>query len=487
MIKKKMMQTCLSLLLACSLVLCPASGVLAANEPEGQVQETSVESLSEGLEEDLDGSMENEIEANSEDGLVSDNEAGAVDGSVADDASEKEEETNTEIQTNAETKTDAENPEETPYSELLSDENLVLVTVEQNGGPATEETAMETVEELSDTELDALEVYIEEQGYEVTKAAMLAAAPTVEIRTITFNMNGFISLAAEGYGSGYDAMFYVAASNCKGNGNAYCIEPSVQAPGHNSQGVMCSYTTTVRDYTDPMLVKIMYYGFGGVGDITANYATGGPARHILTHMAATRRAAEIGVPGAGNYTYRANQTAIAKANALYAAISAMPDISGRVSILTPVPGQQTIMLLADYYTPPVKEEPVLTELTVKKYVSGTGGNKNTEFHFELIITDPSGKAEKQTFTLQHGQEKTFKDLPVGNTYTVRELDGESLGYTVKSEQASGTLGEKPAEVIFRNSKEMIVPTGVDLNTGTMAGLCLMGTLVLLILFGKKRC
>lgn len=235
-----------------------------------------------------------------------------------------------------------------------------------------EEIAVEPEIDLEETEIEALEEYIESEGFVVTRAAMLQAAAASEVRTITFNMNGFISYSAEGYGSGYDAMFYINAANYKGNGNGYCLDPSVQAPGHDRQGQSISYKTTVNDYTDPMLLKIMYYGFGGPGDITGSHASTPTARHILTHMVSVRRAKELGIPGSGDYKYKANATAIAKADALYAAIQAKPAINGRVSILTPVAGQQTIMLLADYSIPETKGKLKLTKTSAN--VSITQGN-----------------------------------------------------------------------------------------------------------------
>ncbi|MDO4490900.1 MAG: DUF5979 domain-containing protein [Lachnospiraceae bacterium] len=403
------------------------------------------------------------------------------------------------------------NPADTPYQELLAEENLIIVTVEQGSGDGQEEMAVETLEELSDGELQALEEYIEDQGYPVSTAAMLDAASDTQVRTITFNMNGFISLAAEGYGTGYDAMFYVNKANCQGNGNAYCIDPSKQAPGHSDQGREHSYTTTVRDYRDPLLLKIMYYGFGGPGDITGSFAQTNPARHILTHLVATRRAAELGIPGAGNYKYSANSTAIARADALYEAIKGKKDILGRVSVLTPVQGQQTIMLLAEYSVPP--EKPKETELSVAKTVTGTAGNKNTAFHFRLTLTAENGislpdfiscsqngreftlqkeaESTKKTaiysFTLEHDQRIIFRDLPVGVKYQVQETDGEGLGYTVTSENAKGTLTEKAAEVSFRNSKEMIVPTGADPDQGRNPAVLMLASIVLLwILFENRR-
>lgn len=500
--KKRLQKIGLPLFLACSLLVVSSASVIAGpvdgmagagssgvetealeyagyladpDEMQTVSEETeenySEEHFQEGLTETEDGNPEEELPETEENPEAKDEEA-------TDGAEDPGQDSDGKAVTDP-----SEDPTATPYKELLADEDLIIVTI-SNSEPVSGVIEEERVEELSENEILALEEYVEEQGYAVTKAAMLAAAPKTTVRTITFNMNGFLSLAAEGFGSGYDAMFYIKQGDFQGNANGYCINPSVQAPGHNDQGREISYTASVTEYSDPMLLKIMYYGFGGPEDISGRFASTNPARHILTHMAATRRAAELGIPGAGNYTYRANNTAISLANQLYSAIQAKDDITGTVSIFTPVPGQQTIMLLSSYAVPP-KETPK-TSITVKKTVSGTAGNKNTVFHFKLTVYAADGKvASVKDFTLQHGQEKTFTDLPQGVKYKVEETDGADLGYTVTSKNASGTLGKDPVRVTFENRKEMIVPTGVATNAMEMGGMA-FGILLAGMLFLLRR-
>ncbi len=784
--RNRLMKTGLSLLLSVSLLLGAGTAVKAetgsgavketVNQTETVVDDTAAVMSSEESEADRKGdaadSEEKETAAAALSEEVSDS-AGKYDRSqdetidTAESAvTEASETEKTEEGQNKKTEDvlQQEDPENTPYEELLSDETLIVVTVEEASEGDSPSMAEEAVEDLSDQQITALEEYIEEQGYAVTTEALLTAAAETTVKTITFNMNGFISMAAEGFGSGYDAMFYVDAANYSGNGNAYCINPAVQAPGSSSQGQNISYTTTVSDYHDPMLLKLMYYGFGGPGDLTGRFASGGPARHILTHMAVTRRAAEMGIPGAGDYTYRANSTAVAKADALYAEIQSQKEILGTVSVLTPVEGQQTILLLAEYsvrsekmsltlkksstdpslteslslyslkgavydvysdealkekvgslktdaagtagvledlkvgtyyikestapdgflldekvykvtgqadervtvtasdspsyatirlllqkidaetgkensrlkgaeftvqyydeetiddssepertwvfetdeqgeiyleeeykksgdplftdkegtpilplglltiqetkspsgyqindtvYTcsirqsdngsarienlpvgkQAVKEVPVKTELSVRKTVAGSGGNKTDEFHFTLTLsaedasrlpaaltgsrseTDESGaetaadeapekiiiededpekitieKEESKegtavySFTLSHGQTMTFRDLPVGLEYEVRELDGKEKGYTVSEENAIGILDEEPVSVSIRNTKETIVPTGAETGLHNMTGLLLLAVFLLtgFLCFRKVR-
>lgn len=729
--KMKWLKNCVPLVLAFSLVMGSAAAVGAENAPipsEHTATEREIGLISEELpkEETEDASISAE-DTVAETENTSEEESTAeevVDESILMESADAE----TEIPT---VEVDAE---ETPYEELLEDDDLIIVTVDETISQPSEQISMEAVEDLSEPELEALEEYIEEQGYPVTRAAMMAAVPDTEVRTITFSMDGFLSLSQEGLGSGYDAVFIVHPYNYQGNCNAYCIDPSVQAPGHDCQKIQKSYTTTVRDYRDPLLLKILYYGFGGPEDITAPYASTPTARHILTHIVATRRAAELGIPGSGNYKYGANDFAIAKANALYEAIRARENIIGTASVLTPVQGQQTILLLANYAKPQkktsirlkksssdagvsagnslyslkgalygvytdaglknqvasfetledgsssetitldagfyyikevkapkgyklddtvytaegkagetvtvevsdepyadpvdlllqkvdektgeatrrlkgalftvdyyesesvdssgkpdrrwvfetdeageihlsdnfkvdgdalflnkeglpvlplgtitihetkapqgyllnesvytckveekngkvqtanlptgenaVRETPITTELTVRKTVSGSGGNRNTEFHFVLKLTAADGStlpleanglkpdlseenAASWNFTLQHGEEICFKELPTGLEYSVEEIDGEEAGYTVKAEHASGKLSEEHVLVTFLNSREMVIPTGADTNSHTMTGLMLAtGFLLLamgvLILERKRR-
>ncbi|MDO4616161.1 MAG: SpaA isopeptide-forming pilin-related protein [Lachnospiraceae bacterium] len=786
MIRKKLMKAGIPLLLAVSLLLGPASAASADNTAQSQgitaaeeqkadhssgaadsdnLQAEEKSALSEAADQasapDSGNAMDSadEKKEGSKDAVdhklssSEDTDKSAADKEEA--SHEKSEDSREEMRAESDAGSgedmsgdDDEESKETaadsiPYEELLAQENLIIVTLDQNGTGEGSEMAVETVEDLSEPQLQALEEYIEDRGYEVTTEALLADAPDSQVKTITFNMNGFISLAAEGFGSGYDAMFYVDSGDYQGNGNAYCINPAKQAPGSGSQGQKISYTTTVTNYHDPMLLKIMYYGFGGPGDLTGSFASTPTARHILTHMAAARRAAELGIPGAGDYTYGANSTAVSLTDSLYAEILKKEEIRGAVSILTPVEGQQTIMLLASwspipkktkislkksssdadlsegnslyslegavygvfsdaglkeqvgtlttkkdgttesltldagtYYvkeqTAPkgflldetvyqitgsagestvisakdrpaadpvklllqkvdastgkagerlkgaeftvsyfaaeteesldqpdrtwifatdekgeillqesylvegdelykdedgavvlplgfitiqetkapegylinetmytcsiaqdqkgipetenlptgeaaVKERPILTELSVKKEVTGSGGNKNQEFHFTLqlksdngiqvpetvscLLTKNSGEEEEQTmqasidekgntalysFTLQHGQVLTFRDLPAGLEYQVKELDGESLGYQTEAENAEGTLTKDAAVVTFLNSKELVVPTGAETNTHTTTGLLLLSVLAVLGWICAKR-
>lgn len=333
----------------------------------------------------------------------------------------------------------------------------------------TEEKQEMVPGDFTETEIEALEQYVEEQGLPVSRGAMLLAAASSSVKTITFNMNGFISYSAEGYGTGMDAMFYINSANYKGNGNGYCLNPAVQAPGHASQGTSISYTTTVYDYTDPMLLKIMYYGFGGPVDITGSYASTPTARHILTHMVAVKRAKELGISGAGDYTYRANSTAIAKAEALYNAIKARADITGTVSILTPVAGQQTIMLLSSYAVPETKGKLTFSKSSAKLVLSEDNPNYSLEGAKYRVYADKELTVNKGSFTTDaNGNCSTVLSLDPG-TYYVKEVSvpkGYLLNETVYTVTVkAGQTSQVKASDMPANDPLSLLLEKVDAVTG----------------------
>lgn len=249
------------------------------------------------------------------------------------------------------------------------------------------------------------------------------ALATVQNMTIT--MLGYQSYELAGYGSGYDAAFAIGAGQYEGNGNAFCLNPAVQAPGRDQMNQSVSYSVNVETYKDPMLLKIMYYGFGGPEDITGGYADNPPARHILTHMVATKRAAELGIPGAGDYTYRANATAIGLANSLYAAIASKQDVVGTVSVLTPVAGLQTIILLSS-----VGPKTGKLSLTKKSAaVEVTGGNPCYSLAGAVygVYSDKACSKEVGRFTTGADGNATEELTLNAGSYYVKEISA-SKGY-----------------------------------------------------------
>ena len=74
------------------------------------------------------------------------------------------------------------------------------------------------------------------------------------------------------------------------------------------------------------------------------------------------------------------------------------------------------------------------KLTINKTLTGTGADLNKEFSFTAVI---GGKTE--TFTLKHGQSKTFDNIPLNTDYTVTEADYSSSGYIPTNKMFSGKI------------------------------------------------
>lgn len=287
------------------------------------------------------------------------------------------------------------------------------------------------------------------------------------VKNITISMIGFQSYELAGYGSGYDAAFAVAAGQYEVNANAFCLNPAVQAPGSSSQNHAITYSCNVNDYSDQMLLKIMYYGFGGGGDITTQFADNPPARHILTHMVATKRAAELGIAGAGDYTYRANATAIGLANSLYNAIKSMPDVTGTVSVLTPVAGQQTIILLSSF-----------GEKTGKLSLTKTGANVsltrgNPCYSLEgaeyAVYSDSDCRTKVGTFTTKADGTSTGSLTLNPGTYYVKETKAPK-GYLLSeivypARVTTGNTTTVKAEDIPGNDPVRLIVEKKDALTG----------------------
>ena len=142
------------------------------------------------------------------------------------------------------------------------------------------------------------------------------------------------------------------------------------------------------------------------------------------------------------------------------------------------------------------------DLALSKTVSGNMGSRTEVFEFTITLTngtDPvNGEFEiegtptepadgkitfgadgKATVKLTHGQSVTIKNLPDGTAYTITE--SAATGYTTKvngevssTRSISAGLNGKNATVEFENTRTGIVPTGVGLEIGWLAGLMLIG-------------
>lgn len=149
-------------------------------------------------------------------------------------------------------------------------------------------------------------------------------------------------------------------------------------------------------------------------------------------------------------------------------------------------------------------------LSVTKTVSGTAGDKNSSFNFEVSLSDKtiSGKfggmtftEGKATFQLKHGETLVAEGLPAGVQYVVTELDQNKNGYSTTSVGTEGLINsDKTSAAAFVNHKdepgktstpptpESTIPqTGDSFNLLLIFGImiaCAIGMVVILVL--KKR-
>ena len=139
-------------------------------------------------------------------------------------------------------------------------------------------------------------------------------------------------------------------------------------------------------------------------------------------------------------------------------------------------------------------------LTVSKTVTGTGKDENKGFSFTVTFTAPQGmnlvgkwtKGEQsgainvpvempdaqtgeqpratltQTFTLKHGEQIDFTDLPAGTTYTVSEDDYTAEGYVtnVTGTQSGSIAADAPATVAYANERNTGNLTVTKVVTGS---------------------
>jgi hypothetical protein len=170
------------------------------------------------------------------------------------------------------------------------------------------------------------------------------------------------------------------------------------------------------------------------------------------------------------------------------------------------------------YVPPEGKD-----LTISKTVTGSMGDTNQAFSFDIALTDQSGSPLSSqdiqvllpgksaatmyttdasghlTLSLKHGQQATLKDLPQGTQYTIAETDAGS--YTTTFQVTGGSYetstdatvhgaldGTSDVVVQVNNNLELPVPTGIRTETEPFLLLlvCSMVTLLLMILVKKRN-
>ena len=109
-------------------------------------------------------------------------------------------------------------------------------------------------------------------------------------------------------------------------------------------------------------------------------------------------------------------------------------------------------------------------LSISKTVSGTDGEHDRDFTFEVILKDASGNSltdsykyigDKEgtitsggTITLKDGEKVTIEGLPVGTTYEVTEREANTDRYVTTSTNDKGTISEATSAVSFVNARDV---------------------------------
>lgn len=150
-----------------------------------------------------------------------------------------------------------------------------------------------------------------------------------------------------------------------------------------------------------------------------------------------------------------------------------------------------------------------SDLTISKMVEGDYGDQSKDFSFTIAftkgtlgadtITTVDGKTiksgEDYTFTLKHGEHLTFKDLPVGTKYQVKENDHEGYkaevsvnNQALKEADTTGdqVVNDQKNTVAFTNTENEIVVTGVMMKSLPYIALIALGIIGFAGLFFMRR-
>lgn len=131
-------------------------------------------------------------------------------------------------------------------------------------------------------------------------------------------------------------------------------------------------------------------------------------------------------------------------------------------------------------------------LKVSKTVTGNMGDKSKDFKFSMVLTAPTNQKTPPadlvyakgdqtgtlqtpksqgssknltytyTFTLGHGEEIEFNNMPAGFTYEIKETNADD--YDVTATNDTGKFDQAKTEVSFTNNKDISVPTLASMNT-----------------------
>ena len=154
------------------------------------------------------------------------------------------------------------------------------------------------------------------------------------------------------------------------------------------------------------------------------------------------------------------------------------------------------------------------DLSVKKVVKGSLGSKADSFNITLTLRNASGNPLNRTFrtvsswkksdgsvmkesgtimfsngkatiALRDGCSVMIHGIPWNVSYTVDEADYKAKGYVVSYEKKTGTITDN-VNVTITNTRNGIVPTGIDLGVAPVMGIILTLSLLLGGYFLLKR-
>lgn len=164
-------------------------------------------------------------------------------------------------------------------------------------------------------------------------------------------------------------------------------------------------------------------------------------------------------------------------------------------------GNQEVIMNADgSFRLDAKPLPETYTLSVTNTVKGSFGNKAKEFTFTATFSGdqvPDSISYTKggdsgalllvngtvSFTLMHGENIVFKDLPAETGYIVEETP--EMGYEVSSNNAEGVISADTT-ISYTNTKDGAVPTSADTNTRMMLPITFISFIVAIRIMRKIK-
>ena len=290
-----------------------------------------------------------------------------------------------------------------------------------------EEVGAQTEKQPAEEEVPAAKKEATEAGTQTEEAAsktvseenlrLLALDPR---ESVYIQNNGTIQYPAD-LGSAYEWDYWVDGKI------AYCVNPQMAGPesGYYNASI-------ASEISNQALAKVLYYGYGGAGDITVNEIGGDVSRrHVVTHIAAAM------AYGDSNPYYNCTQAGIDAANRFYAAVLAQPDLpagSCRLIRLHAADGMQDIAYL-------IVEIQYGNLAIQKSSANSTISNNNACYSLEgavYTVYQAGTDFVVGTITTDANGSGVLNGLEAG-TYDILETQAPK-GYLLDSERHTVTIG-----------------------------------------------